>query len=114
MSEPKTNSMLYEPYAGFISNLTDKLVDVDTDLPIHEQHLAMLRQRISNGKYTYLKLLDGTNVEYIKVSNYDGALVVERGLELTEPKTFPVGTCIMWELTPTAIRDIICQMECCG
>lgn len=114
MSEPKNNSMLYEPYAGFMSNLTDKLADVDTDLPIHKQHIAGLLGRITSGKYTYLKLLDGTNVEYIKVSNYDGALVVERGLELTEPKTFPVGTCIMWELTPTAIRDIICQMECCG
>lgn len=114
MSEPKNSSMLYEPYAGFMSNLTDKLADVDTDLPIHKQHIAGLLGRITSGKYTYLKLLDGTNVEYIKVSNLSGALVVERGLELTEPKTFPVGTCIKWELTPTAIRDIICQMECCG
>lgn len=105
--------MTYEQYVGFISNLTDKLADVDTDLPIHEQHLALLRNRITDGKYTFLKILDGTNVEYIKVSNTGGALSVERGLELTTPTTFPVGSCVKWELTPTAVIDIVCQMACC-
>lgn len=103
----------YEQFAGFISNLVEKYADVDTDLPIHEQHIAALRNRITDGKYTHLKLFDGTNIEYIKVSNTGGALVVERGIELTTPKTFPVGSCVKWELTPTAVRDIICQMECC-
>lgn len=105
--------MNYEQYAGFISNLVDKLADVDTDLPIHEQHLAMLRSRITDGKYTFLKILDGTNVEYVKLSNTGGALALERGLELTKPTTFPVGSCVKWELTPTAVRDIVCQMPCC-
>ena len=55
--------MTYEHYAGFISNLTDKLADIDTDLPIHEQHLALLRSRLDGNKYTFLKILDGTKVE---------------------------------------------------
>lgn len=107
--------MTYEQYAGFITNLTDKLADVDTDLPIHEQHLSLLKARltIEGGGYTYLKILDGTNVEYVKVI-YDGStLHMERGLEKTSPTTFPVGSCVKWELTPTAVRDIICQMPCC-
>lgn len=104
----------YVQYAGFISELTDKLVDVDTDLPIHEQHLAMLRSRLaSDGDYTYLKILDGTVTEYVRVSNAGGKLALSRGLELTTPKTFPVGACVKWELTPMAVRDIICQMPCC-
>ena len=42
--------MKYEHYAGFITNLTDKFADVDSDLPIHEQHLAQLKNRITDGK----------------------------------------------------------------
>lgn len=105
--------MIYEQFAGFMTNLTDKLADVDTDLPIHEQHIAQLKLRITDGKYTYLKIQDGTNTEYIKVTNVGGSLTVERGLELTSPASFPVGSCVKWELTPSAIRDIICQMPCC-
>lgn len=105
--------MLYEHYAGFMSNLTSKLVDIDTDLPIYEQHLSLLRNRLSGDKYTFLKILDGTNIEYVKVINENGALRLERGMELTTPTTFPVGSCVKWELTPTAIRDIVCQMACC-
>lgn len=113
MSETMSANEKYEHYAGFITNLTDKFADVDSDLPIHEQHLAQLKNRITDGKYTFLKILDGTHTEYIKVSNRGGALFVGRGFELTAPKTFPIGSCVKWELTPTAVRDIICQMECC-
>ena len=103
--------MTYTHYAGFLSNLIEKLGDADTDLPIHEQHLAMLKARVTPSKYTFLKILDGTEVEYIKVVNEGGHLRIERGFELTGRTTFPSAS--KWELTPTAVRDIICQMECC-
>lgn len=105
--------MKYVQYAGFISNLTDKFADIDKDLPIHEEHIALLRSRVVDGTYTYLKIFDGTQSEYIKVANQGGYLHVERGLELTKPTTFPNGSCVQWELTPMAVRDIICQMPCC-
>lgn len=105
--------MSYEHYAGFISNLTDKLADIDTDLPIHEQHLALLKTRLNGGKYTFLKIFDGTKIEYVKVTSVGDNLYLERGKELTTPTTFPVGSCVKWELTPTAVRDIVCQMPCC-
>lgn len=104
--------MIYQQYAGFVSNLTGKLSNVGTSLPMPEHHLSLLKNRVSDGKYTFLKLFDGTNVEYIKVSNVGGELHIERGLELTGPTTFPVGSCVKWELTPTAVCDIICQMSC--
>lgn len=106
-------SKTYEQHAGFISNLTEKLGDNDHDLPIFEEHLAMLKKRLNKNKYTFLKLIDGTHVEYIKVSDVNGSLMIERGLELTKPRTFPKGSCVKWELTPTAVRDIVCQMPCC-
>ena len=105
--------MKYEQYAGFISNLTAKLLDADADLPIHEQHLALLRMRLAGDKYTFLKIMDGTHVEYVKLVNQAGKLLIERGMELTTPTSFPVGSCVKWELTPTAVRDIVCQMPCC-
>ena len=104
----------YVQYAGFVSNLTDKLADVDTDLPVHDQHLSQLRSRLAkNGDYTFLKILDGTSVEYVRLSNNGGKLSLTRGLELTFPTTFPTGSCVKWELTPTAVRDIVCQTPCC-
>lgn len=106
--------MKYVQYAGFISNLTDKLADIDTDLPIHDQHLALLAQRLGGDGYTYLKAMDGTNVEYFRVINLSGKIAIDvRGLEKTTAHTFPVGTCIKWEITPMAVRDIVCQMPCC-
>lgn len=104
---------MYVQLAGFISNLTDKLVDIDTDLPIPDNHLALLGSRLSEGDYSFLKILDGTNIEYIKLIKGNGRLRIERGAELTKPTTFPVGSCVKWELTSTAIRDIVCQMPCC-
>lgn len=105
--------MKYQHLAGFMSNLTAKLADIDTDLPIHEQHISVIKKVLNTDKYTYLKLFDGTKVEYIKALNLGGKVHIERGLELTEPTSFPVGTCVKWELTPMAVRDIVCQMPCC-
>lgn len=104
----------YTSCAGFISMLVDKFADIDTDLPVPEQHISYLKSRLDvDGGYTFLKILDGTNIEYIRVTNNRGSLLISRGLEYTTPTTFPVGSCVKWELTPTAIRDIVCQMPCC-
>lgn len=105
--------MSYIGIAGFISNLVEKYQDTNRGLPIAEEHKGLLLSRLGYGGYTYLEIMDGTQIEYIKVSNISGELVADRGLETTEPKTFPIGSCVKWVLTPMAVRDIICQMECC-
>lgn len=103
----------YTQLAGFISNLVAKLGDNDADLPVHEPHIALLRQRLGADGYTYLRITDGTVIEYVKLSAVNDALRLERGLEDTTPHTFPVGSCVAWEITPSAVRDIVCQMPCC-
>ena len=103
----------YVQIVDFISNLTEKFADVDTDLPIHEQHLSKLRERLGMSNYTFLQIKDGSNVEIIKVSSFGGKLSVTRGLETTVAKTFPKGSCVQHILTSTAVRDIVCQMDCC-
>ena len=103
----------YVPFVGFISNLIDKLDALDTDLPIHEQHIAILKSRLGNTGYTFLYIKDGYNTEVVKVSNIAGDLMISRGLETTTAATMPKGSVVYWELTPTAVADIVCQMPCC-
>lgn len=106
--------MRYVQFAGFNSNTTDKLLDTDLDLPVYEQHLSLLRQRINaDGDYTYLVLNDGTQTEVVQLTNHGGFLKLTRALENTTASSFPTGTCVRWEITPAAVRDIVCQMECC-
>jgi hypothetical protein len=104
----------YIQFAGFNSNTTDKLLDTDLDLPVYEQHLALLRKRLAaDGDYTYLVLFDGTQTEVVQLTNHGGSLKLTRALEDTPAQSFPTGTCVRWEITPAAVRDIVCQMECC-
>ena len=103
----------YVQVVDFISNLTEKYTKDDRDLPIFPEHLALLANKLGNGGYTYLQLRDGTNIEIIKVSANNGNLLVTRGQEITKATTFPKGSCIEWKLTTSAVRDIVCQMDCC-
>ena len=103
----------YIQIVDFVSNLIDKFTDTDTDLPIYEEHLSKLRNRLSVSGYTYLTISDGTNLEIIKVQSANGYLSVVRGLEQTTPHTFPKGSVVKWAMTSSAVRDIVCQMDCC-
>lgn len=106
--------MRYVQFVGFNSNTTEKLLDTDLDLPVYEQHLSLLRARLANdGDYTYLVLFDGTQTEAVQITNHGGFLKLTRAVENTTASSFPTGTCVRWELTPAAVRDIVCQMECC-
>lgn len=106
-------NMSYKGVAGFISNLTDKYQDTNTGLPIPDEHKGLLLNRLGDNNYTYLEIIDGTQIEYIRITNNGNNLIANRGIELTSPKTFPIGSCVKWVLTPMAVRDIICQMDCC-
>lgn len=103
----------YVGMVGFKSNLIDKLGSVDADLPIFEEHIAALKRRLGAAGYTYLELRDGYNTEIIKVMSVCGNIEIERGLESTSPHTFPKGSYLGWIMTPGAVRDIVCQMDCC-
>lgn len=103
----------YVSFVGFVSSIVYPLGDTETDLPIHEQHLAALKARLGPSGYTYLYIKDGYNTEIVKVSNISGDLFITRGLEQTNKYVFPKGSIVYWELTTTAVADIVCQMPCC-
>lgn len=103
----------YVGAVGFKSNLIAKLADADADLPIFEEHIAALKRILGATGYTYLELRDGYNTEIVKVLSVCGNIELERGLEKTSPHTFPKGSYLGWTMTPGAVRDIVCQMDCC-
>lgn len=107
------NTMPYSAAVAFSVNLTAKFADIDTDLPIADDKMAVLLATLPQGHHTYLSICDNFNVEIVMVSNNYGKLIVERGQELTEAHTFPIGSVVEHVITPSAIRDIVCQMECC-
>ena len=103
----------YVQIVDFISNLVEKYERDDRDLPVFEEHLATLRNKLGTNGYTYLQVRDGTNIEIVKVSASNGTLLVTRGQENTTATAFPKGSCVEWKLTTSAVRDIVCQMDCC-
>ena len=109
----KDNLMPYTALVSFSVNTTGKLADIDTDLPIADDKLSIMLTNLPEGAHTYLSVCDGFNTEIIKATNMYGRINVERGQELTEARTFPVGSVIEYIMTPTAIREIVCQMDCC-
>lgn len=108
------NTMKYKALTGLITNLTDKFADIDTDLPIPDDKIALILHKLGEGNYSFLKVIDRTKIEYIYVANKDGKLFTQRGAEASEAQSFPQGSCVKWELTPSAVEAIVCQMECCS
>lgn len=107
------DQMPYAPVVSFSVNTVVKLSDIDTDAPIADDKLAVLLSSVPVGAHTYLSICDGVNTEIVKASNVYGKIVFERGQELTSAHTFPVGSVIEHVMTPSAIREIVCQMDCC-
>lgn len=107
------NPMPYTSVVDFSVNTVVKFSDIDTDIPIADDKIAILLSRIPPGAHTYLSIYDGINTEIVKADNVYGKISLERGQELTESHTFPVGSVIEHTMTPTAIREIVCQMDCC-
>lgn len=107
------NQMPYASVVSFSVNTVEKLADIDTDIPIADDKIALLLSGVPEGSHTYLSICDGVNTEIAKASNVYGKIVFERGQELTSAHTFPVGSVIEHIMTPSAIREIVCQMDCC-
>jgi hypothetical protein len=105
--------MLITNLMGFSSNLTVKYTATDDDLPIARQHLDALMAKLQDGDHTYLTIHDGNYTEVIRVSGTCSTIVVERGFDGTAPHTFPEGSCVSFEVTPSVVKDLVCETDCC-
>lgn len=106
--------MMHTP-VGFITTLASKYLKTDINLPIPNEDLATLISllNISTNDFVYLTITDEISLEVIKVSGGCGSLVVERGIDGTNPQTFPKGSCVSFRITPAIVKELICTHKCC-
>lgn len=97
---------------GFSGNLTSILEADDTSIPLST--LSQLKERLSqDGDFTTLLIQDTVGYEVVKVLNFRGELVLERGLSGTTPKRFPTGSCVSFVPSDELFKSFACEADCC-
>lgn len=104
---------MYVNLGGFVTRLNANLAVDDRHLPIPAEAAAFIRQHLKDSDHTFLELRDGKAIEFVKITNVCGKLVIDRGVEQTKATAFRCGTGISFQLTMQAIKDTICQLEGC-
>ena len=102
-------------YQAYLSSPIDAS---DVYLPVAHPAYADLLKLLSSatGNYTFLTIKDDTHMETVKAWAEGGYILMERGLEGTEPKKFGYGACVT-TISPTivaVIKDLFCNYSCCG
>lgn len=99
----------------FSASLIDKINPDDVFLPLGEGAKADLLNILKGGKYIYLSVRSEYAHETVRVRNEAGTLIMDRGIEGTEPAKHHIGTCVS-SISPTVvamIKDLICNYDCC-
>lgn len=99
----------------FYATLTGKLMDTDQFLNLNPNSMMQLMSQMEEGDYTYLTISDRLNTEIVKATKtcFEGGVMIERGQGDTEPRHFPFGSCVTFEVTTPVVKDLICNYECC-
>lgn len=105
---------MYINLAGFTTKLTENMAYDTRYLPIPKGDYEFLLKNISSDDYSYLEIRDGNAIEYVKVTNICGKIVVDRGAEFTKINSFRCGTAVSFQLTMQGVKDMVCQMEDCN
>lgn len=100
----------------FSAFTTDRLEANDRYLPLSDSAKADLLAALPNPEdYMYLTLKGDVHLETVRVRNDSGTLIIDRGLEGTEPVLHHAFTCVS-AISPTVvatIKDLICNYQCC-
>lgn len=105
--------MVSEYFSAYTSDIMQA---GDNYLPLCRAAESDLVKLLGEDGYTFLTILDDTNMEAVKVTNDHGTLVVERGLEGTKAVAHPAGACVK-SVSPAilaAIKDLVCNYDCCS
>lgn len=99
---------MYKFLNGFNASLNQKLNATDGLLPI--TNARELAERLGD-KHSYLVINDGTGAEIVKATAFGNEVKIERGKDGTIAKAFPAGSCVKWEFTEAAFKDLGCSTE---
>lgn len=101
--------MSYKWLNGYATELQDKLTKTGGLLPIGSE-ARNLAEKLKVD-HSYLVINDGTGAEVVKVVRFGNEVKITRGQDGTEPKSFPAGSCVKWEVTKSGITDTVCAKE---
>lgn len=86
---------------GFRSQLAKKLTKKDGLIYLTNQN--DLWQKLANG-YSFVTITDGTVAEVVRVERFGNDIKITRNEEGTQAQAFPAGSCVMWEVTQSAVQ----------
>lgn len=101
-------------FKSFIAQLSDNLLVDDLYLPLTTRDTARLIGILPEDEEMYLTISDGLYTEWVLARNLCGVIVLDRGVEGSEPHKFPKGSCIFFEASIPVIKWLICNYDCCA
>lgn len=100
----------------FSAAINARLEATDVYLPLDPAAQTDLLNILADPEsYALLTLKGEQYIETVKATNQQGTIILERGLEGTQPALHHFGTCVS-TVTPTVmavIKDLICNYTCC-
>lgn len=101
-----TADKCFLPLYRFCASLDEDLSRDDCAIAFDDKTTAKLCQQLKDSFYTYLVLSDGLCHEVINICYEEGLLYIERGLDMSDKQSWPCGTKVSFEWTPSAIIDL--------
>lgn len=97
----------------FTATLNNKLPKDGRSLPLTSHDMDILKGLLPEDSYTFLTLREPTGTEIVKATHTCGGIVIDRGEDGTDARTFPRGSCVRFEMTPAVVKEMICTVDCC-
>lgn len=102
--------MILKPVSFVLNGVLEKN---DTYLPLSQVDMNRLLAHVPDGEETILTIQDNLYTEWVHVYNDCGTVLLERGLGGSEPRKFPRGTCVFFEMSLPLVQWLICNYDCC-
>lgn len=105
---------VYKGLQCWRSRLLAPALAEDTTLMIEALPGATLAALLQNGSHTYLVIsAPGLGCEIVKTTVAYGAVNVERGVDGTVARPWPMNSCIEWSMVGAAVSALAFQAACC-
>lgn len=82
-------------------------------LPLSNDDNTKLLGLLPEGEEMLLTIQDNLYHEWVKAENQCGTIIITRGIDGSEPRKFPKGSCIFFETSVPVIKWLICNHNCC-
>lgn len=101
---------MYVPLAGFVTRLTDSIDEKARYFPVPSKDYDFVLYELLDDDHSFLEIRDGNAIEIVKVTNFCGRIMIERGVEKTQPLAFRCGVGVAFIQTMQGVKDTLCQM----